>query len=419
MNNYINVSYINKQYNILYYVNSGGFGIVYALSNNNKFPILILKLFYEKFYNRVLINKLIDSNCYKQLCKYNIIIPILDIVNYPSQIYGSTTYLKNYKQNISLSKYDILFNNHLYFYEIGGICQIYELFNLFRLNKYKNYNLIINCIKIIVNKCDLMVSKANVIHRDLHLKNIMFKNKYTLYLFDIYNKYNKNKDLHNLKILKNYIFKNKNIDKTKEDKNLIKKYNITTYTPIDNDIDVFFIDIDYILDINDIIKCFDKYNKNNKDVQEIIKLILSIVIHSDKIKVLYTIIINDIFTHLSVLKDNTQYNNLKYIYDYTIKLYKNVIDEIIEQSSILNNLHNITLSNNIIWYIIVYISNSSNIDIQKMIDTVFNYLYIKQYTKDDFEYSIIGNPVNIFNRCIYNGFEQKPYTKEEIKKIFI
>lgn len=405
----------NTNFNKLYVSNKGGSSIIIALSNNKDIPTILCKMFKYHKLEFVVFNN-IDKSTYDKLIKDNIISKLICIqtINTPN---NNFSYEYSYKNIKTYEK----FYNKLYYYEISGICTLKDIIDLWVLNNYKNPDFIIDLINIFMKKSDIFTSKYNLIHRDAHLNNFMFKNKYTLYLFDIFYKFRlsnpNSKDYKKyLKILKRYIFKNKTEEKY-NDETLIKKYNIDTFTPSDKNYDILFIDLDNTTNIvNNILKFTNKYNKKNKKIQDIITLLISILIYIDKIYFLRDLIIILSKNYSNYLIN--KYDNLYKVFNYCCKLYNNIVNDIINKSNILQNINNKIVILNLIWEISRYFIHGSHNNItQNIIDTVINYLYHNYY---DLQISNIDTFYDIYFYFIsIDNYDLIPYTDEEKKEIFV
>lgn len=407
---FINFKCNKIDYNKLYICNTGGNSIIIALSNNKDIPTILCKMYKINKLKFVVFNN-INEDTYNSLIKDNLISKTVCIqtINTPNNKFDFT-YTYNY-----LKSNDIFYNK-LYYYEISGICTLNNIFELWKLIDFKYYDFIINLIDLFINKSTLLTTKHDLIHRDSHLNNIMFKNNYTLYLFDIFYKFkhtnpNKNEYKEYLKILKKLIFKNKE-DKEHTDLILIKKYNITTFTPINKSYDILFIDLDNITSITNILKFTNKYNKNNKKVQNIITLIVSVLIYIDKLYFLKSTI-----TLLTSFEKNNlnPHQNLFKIINYINTLYINIIDDIINKSIILQNIKNKQVITNLIWDINKYFIKSRHNNLtQDIFDTLFNFLYKEYYLNND--YDIILSFNTSLSVCDYLPI---PYSSKEEKEVFI
>lgn len=398
----------NIEYKVLYTISIGGTGIVLALSSkDNIYPELVCKLYLNKDLKHLTFYDIKNDKSYKLLYKNNII----------AQVLGTQQLNNNFSYNYVYDgkKRHSIFKSKIFYYEIGGICTFGELLNLCIYNDFKYYKQVIDIFNIIMKKNEFLIEKLNIIHGDFYHGNVMIKNKYTLYLFNVFNKFNQTKDKKYLNILFNYIFENKNLNKNLNDKTLIKKYNIKTFTPIETDLDINFIDLDFMKNINKFMKFFDKYNKANKDILNIIKLITIILINTDKLKFLF--ILNNYF--ISYFQDKGKPNetciiNFNYIKLYVLDYYKKIIHNIINNSVILQQTNNLTLNINIIWSI----SNFLNMKPQteQNFDKIINFLYKKQY--NDLQYILLLSNLFIEHNII-NNYISIPYTDKEIKEIFI
>ena len=397
----------NTEYRPLYTVNKGTVGVVLALSKNI-YPELVCKLYKHKDNDNIMKNITLydvrNDKDYKILYENNIIAQVLGIQNIHHPF--SYKYYFNGKQQYGQ------FRDKIFYYEIGGICTLKELLDICVFDEFKHYEQINKMIDTILKKDEYMIEKTNIIHCDFYFNNVMIKNKYTLYLFDVYNKYNQTKDKKYIDILINYLFENNNLDENLSDEALIKKYNIKTFTPTKKDIDIVFIDFDYMKYIDKIMKLFDKYNKNNEDIQNIIKLIGAILINADKLKFLF-LLINQLIL-ISYNLDINIINNINKIKSHAMEIFERTINDIINKSEILQKINNISISTNLIWIICNYINNQPQN--QQNFDKIVNYLYKKEYINDNLQFLIFKNNDIIDKNRLYN-YVSIPYTEDEIKEI--
>ena len=401
----MSIKFINNniEYKNLYTVNIGTVGVVLALSKNI-YPELVCKLYKNKDRDNITLYDVRNDKDYKILYENNIIAQVLGIQNIHHPF--SYKYYFNGKQQYGQ------FKDKIFYYEIGGICTFKELLDLCVFDEFKHYDEINKIIDIILKKNEYMLEKTNIIHCDFYYNNVMIKNKYTLYLFDIFNKYNQSKDNKYIDILINYIFENKNLDENLSDEALIKKYNIKTFTLTKKDLDIIFIDFDYMKYTNKIMNLFDKYNKENKDIQNIIKLITAILINTDKLKFLFLLI--NYLIMLSNSLDIKIISNISKVKEHVLNNFKKIINNIINKSEILQSINNETINIKLIWLICNFINNQPQTE--DNFDKIINYLYKKEYINDDLQYLIFMNNDNILKNRLYN-YVPIPYTENELKEI--
>ena len=348
------------EYKILYKINEGSYGITYALTtkkNSTKYPILICK-----FYKNISNNTKTNIKLYNKLTKYNFI----------PKLYGIQTLSDKFEYDNNI------YDKYIYYYEIGGICTLGEYISLLNLNNFSLFG--INNLKKYINEIINNITelnKNNIIHQDLNKYNIMIKNNYTNYLFDLCNKleneYNNNKRKEILKEINKYLFTNKNLNKNLLDNDNNKKKLIS------------FIDFDKAIYLNETFnKYIKKYNLKNKTIKNELLLIYNIWKNNDIIKILY---------NLMDTLHSYQYNKyIKLILSNIENKYENILNNIIKNNEILNKLDKI-ISYNIINNIHNIIVNITN---QNSFNKLFNYIHYKEYLKDkDYlyypDYHIIEN----------------------------
>lgn len=82
--------------------------------------------------------------------------------------------------------------------------------------------------------------------------------------------------------------------------------------------------------IDKIMKLFDKYNKENKDIQNIIKLIGAILINADKLKFLFLLI-----NQLIIISNGLDFKiieNINKIKNHVMNIFERTINDIINKS---------------------------------------------------------------------------------------
>ena len=250
----------------------------------------------------------------------------------------------------------------------------------------------------------------------------MLKTQHTIYLSNIFLKYQQSeikseKQKKYLNILINGIFNNE-IKENKSDKELIEKYNITTYTPIYNKYDIIFIDIDDVKNINQILKCFDKYNKENENVKKIIKFITVILINIDKIT-----FISDSIYHLLTFINKYNMTHINDIKTFLINEHYKIMNDIINKSTLFKNVKIKQIIYGLIYSIYWSIRNYENKnDYQPLIDKIVNYVYFKIINIDniidnDIDYFMILNNEHIYTiNDKYSNINYKKYKKKELLK---
>lgn len=348
----------------LFIVNEGVYGLTIALTikeNPTKYPLLVCKIF--KSYKKDYIT--LTNTTYKLLQKYNI----------TPQLLGIQTLQNNFsfecKYNDQQSKL-CEFDKNIYYYEIAGIMTLTQyLIYLFEL-KYDNIDYLIKYIDTIVNNIT-NINNDGYIHCDLYTDNIMIKNNHTYYLFYAYNTVYTTKDIKQKRQLFKYIdyYLFNDINDILSDEHLNnKKLNIK----LNNNI-ISIIDWDLIININSFFnKKIKKYNVNNNKVKKILSLIYSVYCKYDLI-MFYLYVLDIIIYH----KKNLSNNNINKILKYTENKFLLLIDDIIKRNNILQKLNNKQLC----YHIIINIYYSFiNRKLKKSFDSIFNYLYTKQYLKE-------------------------------------
>ncbi len=385
----------------LFIIDEGAYGLTIALTtkeNSTKYPLLICKIF--KIYKLKSIT-LTNSN-YKLLQKFNVVPQLLGIQILENNF---TFECKNNNQtNNNICEFD----KHIYYYELGGIMTLYfYLFYLFEL-RYENIHYlklyIDNVIENIIN-----INKLGIIHGDLNLNNIMIKNNHTFYLSYAYHEYyytnTKQKNIF-ISHLDKYLFSN--ISDILDDTHLINKsLNIKLHDNI-----ISIIDWDLMININNYFKSkIKKYNINNNNVKQILSLIYLVYTKYD----LITFYI-DILSQLIIIKNKLTNKNINYIYKYIENKFNELIVDIISNNKILQNINNKQLSYHII--INIYYSYYIKRLTKHTFNSIFNYLYTKQYLKDnDYIYSNLSFKYNnILDICKYNKIKLLDKYKKNVYK---
>ncbi len=363
----------NIELEILYLIWEGKCGITLALTTKNNptnYPLLICKFFRNSQYCSNPKNKI-----YNELTKYNI----------TPKLIGIQKTQDNFKYeyiNIDGLKVKEIFKNNIYYYEIGGICNLSQYLLLLKENKYNNIEYLKNYVNIIINNITNININSNILHHDLICDNIMIKNKYTLYLFNIFNLYLKEKnDIKKKKLLKElnkYLFNTTNLNKKLTDDNLLKDNELykSKIITMNNKHNISFIDFDFAININDTFKSLiNKYNLNNNMVKYSIQLIYNIWFKCDLLNVLFELIEK---IHIDYSFNNFS-NNITDILRYIENKYKSIITDIINNTFLLKNINNNIIAYNVINNVLTMIYNINN----KSFDNLFKYIYTNQYLKDN------------------------------------
>lgn len=360
-----------EEFQKLKIIAEGGMGLTLGLTfknNPTNYPLLICKLYknYPEWIDKNLKN-------YSILYKNGISPKLLGI-----QITDSKY---NYYCGIHISKkYNkCTFDNHIYYYEIAGICTLHQFIKLSSLVNFNNYNIIKKYIDIVIDKSLILSTKLNIIHPDLHSSNIMIYNKNSLYLFNkliIYDKLFKNKKLNKkqmdyfTKLITNFLL-NKNTIKGNTNKDLSKSTNKIKLS-YDNKMDIKIIDCDRVRNINEIIKTFaSKYDNNDKEVNDIFELIYFSLMYLNILKFLI-----DIIQFLNRLYKKNNNIHLKHLIDYCNKLLIKYNTEMFSKSKIYKQNKDYNLNFTIFNCILHGIFFAQN---QEQFDILYNYLKNKQY----------------------------------------
>ena len=358
------------EFKILYTTGEGLCGITLALTTKNNptnYPLLICKLF-----KSIQLCEKPNDNIYNKVQNYNI----------TSKLIGIQKLTDKFKyEYIDLEGFKVkgIFENYIYYYEIGGFCNLTQYLSILREFKYENIDYLKKYINDILKSIKKLNYETGILHHDLRTDNIMIKNSYSYYLFNLYNLYlkEKNEDTKKklLKELNKYIF-DKGSYKKILDETILKNTDLFKSGLITiNNINVSIIDFDMAYDLNvNFKKYISKYNLNNKNVKDTLQLIYNVWINSDILQILY-----DLLERISFINCiETNNDNMKDILKYIEDLIENSINEIIS-NSILKELKNVQLS-----YIILnnILTMTHNIKSNKEFDILFNYVYTKQYLKD-------------------------------------
>jgi len=400
----------------LYIVGEGVGGLTIALTtknNSTKFPLLICKIIKEIDNNsKPFINK------YQELEKYDITPRLLGVQTLKKsfKFYG--------KNNIDKTN-ECTYRNYVYYFEIGGICTLTQYLSLLTEFKFENIDYLKLYYENIIKNITKINKELGLIHKDFHCSNIMIKNDYTIYLFDIFNKYDKIKNNKNkptekqeyLKILRKYLFDINGIKKELNDKNIIEHTELKNLIKTDknhytNKNIVSFIDWDFSIDINKkFTRYIDKYNVKNQDVKNIIQLLYNIIFNIDIKEFLF-----DLMIRLDDIKSIKRYNqNITILLESIENKYEEILKIIILNTELLKNIKNECIS----YYVINDITNMCYNINKTNFDYIFNYIYSKQYLKDksylyqdkywhsqnNFHYYIELNPIEL--------------TEKEKKKVYI
>lgn len=397
----------NIDLKILYVIGEGMCGITLALTtkqNSTTYPLLICKLF-----KNIQFCKNPNDTVYNELIKYNITPKLISIQHLSDNFKYEYLDFEGYKvKNI--------FKNIIYYYEIGGFCNLTQYISILQINKYDNIEYLKKYINDILNIIE-KINKIGIIHHDLKCDNIMIKNEYTYYLFNLYNLYNKEKNENNkiklLNEINKYMFTKNKLKISLSDNKLLKNNNLvkSNLISINNKYNISLIDFDFSFNINKEFKTYiNKYNLKNKNVKNILQLIYNVWMKCDVINVLFELM-EKIKIHSCFNKIN---NNINDILQFIEFKYKNVINEIINNTVILKELNNNYIAYNIINNILTMTYNINDETFYYM----FNYLYTKQYIKDnDYLYYNYEYCKNITNKYLYdNPIKLNEKDKKQIYK---
>ena len=395
-NNNLEIEINKDKYITTNIINSGISGTTLALKQkDNKYiySTLICKLYKKNNLNSKI---KIDKKIYEEIYKKDI----------SPKFIGTKKINKEIKINqfINNSSYD----NNIDIYEIGGFTTLLNYLMLSINLNLENYKDIINIIDITLNKIEILNKELNIIHRDLHLENIMIKNNYTIYLFNLLSLLNNENDKQKINKLNNIIHKillNKDKDFEKyQDKELLNN-GYKNIKLIDNklNIDINIIDYDFMINYKDIIKFTKKYNLKDKKIKDVIELIMIMFYYNDKLFFIISFIetLNNYKKNLNKTKKGEE--NFNIINKYLIKKYNEIINNI----SKINYLKNIKDEFLIRYLIDIFLGilrhyNNYNNELyninQKIFDNIFNFIYNKEYLKDEnkifSQYLIINNLFN-------------------------
>ena len=383
----------NIEFKILYIIGEGLCGITLALTTKQKptkYPLLICKL----FRNSSLCNNP-NQEIYNKIQKFNFTPKLIGIQNL------SDNFKYSYLDLEGLKRKDI-FKNIIYYYEIGGICNLTQYLYILQNTNYNNIEYLKKYINDILNII-IKINKTGILHHDLRCDNIMIKNEYTYYLFNLFNLYNKETNEDNkaklLKEISKYLFNQDKLKSSLSDINLLKnngliKLDLITINNINN---ISLIDFDFSINLNyDFKKYIQNYDLKNKDNKNILQLIYNIWVNCDIINILYEIMEKiNIHNCFHQINENS-INILKFVENK----YKKIIERIINNSSILKELNNEYKAYHIINNVLTMLYNINN----ETFNSMFNYLYTKQYLKDnDYLYYNSDYCKNIANKYLYDN----------------
>lgn len=358
------------EFKILYTTGEGLCGLTLALTTKNNptnYPLLICKLF-----KSIQMCEKPNDNIYNKVQNYNITSKLIGIQKLTDKFKYQYTDLEGFKVKG-------IFENYIYYYEIGGFCNLTQYLDILREFKYENIYYLKKYINDVLKSIKNLNYETGILHHDLRTDNIMIKNSYSYYLFNLYNLYlkEKNEDTKKklLKEINKYIF-DKGSYKKILDETILKNNGLFKSGLISiNNVNVSIIDFDMAYDLNvNFKKYISKYNLNNKNVKDTLQLIYNVWINSDILQILY-----DLLERISFINCiETNNDNMKEILKYIEDLIEKTINEIISNTS-LKELKNVQLS-----YIILnnILTMTHNIKSNKEFDILFNYVYTKQYLKD-------------------------------------
>ena len=358
------------EFKILYTTGEGLCGLTLALTTKNNptnYPLLICKLF-----KSIQLCEKPNDNIYNKVQNYNITSKLIGIQKLTDKFKYEYTDLEGFKVKG-------VFENYIYYYEIGGFCNFTQYLSILREFKYENIDYLKKYINDILKSIKKLNYETGILHHDLRTDNIMIKNSYSYYLFNLYNLYLKEKNEGTkkklLKEINKYIF-DKGSYKKILDETILKNNGLFKSGLISiNNVNVSIIDFDMAYDLNvNFKKYISKYNLNNKNVKDTLQLIYNVWINSDILQILY-----DLLERISFINCiETNNDNMKDILKYIEDLIENSINEIIS-NSILKELKNVQLS-----YIILnnILTMTHNIKSNKEFDILFNYVFTKQFLKD-------------------------------------
>ena len=366
---------INKiEFISVLFINCGvsGCSILFK-SNNDKMTSIIGKI-YKK--NNYLSNKTtFDINKYDEITEKGLSPRFISRYNINNDYNFKTTLYNVIDENI--------YNNFIDLYEVGGFMTVLSYINFSNdFNKLNNYKDIIKIIDIIIKKLTVLNDDLFIIQRDSHLNNVLISNNYTVYLFNLYCYY---KDLiksnTNPEQLKKYekqliniLFKNKQLSKEFLDSNLNKDF-----IHLNKDIDCNLIDFDLMLDLKEIFNYTKKYIKmNDQKINDILYFILYVFKEADKLFVL-----DDFYYSMNEINNK----NIEQIKNHIISTKKKIIDGILKNCKFTQkyNFNQIMYLIDII-HGFIYSTNEKHIINQNSFDNLFNFIYNKEFLKDNVKY---------------------------------
>lgn len=366
---------INKiEFISVLFINCGvsGCSILFK-SNNDKMTSIIGKI-YKK--NNYLSNKTtFDINKYDEITEKGLSPRFISRYNINNDYNFKTTLYNVIDENI--------YNNFIDLYEVGGFMTVLSYINFSNdFNKLNNYKDIIKIIDIIIKKLTVLNDDLFIIQRDSHLNNVLISNNYTVYLFNLYCYY---KDLiksnTNPEQLKKYekqliniLFKNKQLSKEFLDSNLNKDF-----IHLNKDIDCNLIDFDLMLDLKEIFNYTKKYLKmNDQKINDILYFILYVFKEADKLFVL-----DDFYYSMNEINNK----NIEQIKNHIISTKKKIIDGILKNCKFTQkyNFNQIMYLIDII-HGFIYSTNEKHIINQNSFDNLFNFIYNKEFLKDNVKY---------------------------------
>lgn len=382
-----------EELKILTVIGEGYRGLTLGLTYKNnptEYPLFICKIYkdYQDWIDDHLKN-------YTKMDNFNIAPKLLGVQVAEDNFYNIC--------HINGKKETCIFDKHIYYYEIGGICTLNDYLNLSTMINFENYKLVIKYIDIIVKKVLLLSTKFNIIHTDLTTNNVMIKNNYTIYLFDKFIQYNKiknNKEFQDkakdfIKIINNYLL-NVNTNKNHSNCALIKNTDKVKLT-CDEKEDILIIDWDGLNFIDELIKKYvSNYNKNIKDVNDIFEAIYYTVCYTDILKVLYScmITLNDIIGKYQIN------NNIIKVIKYVEDLYKKYVNELYEKSKLYKSIKDEHMRYHLF---MIILKGFSAVRTQEEFDKLFKYIKSKKYEESyNYMYNDVKYVRNIIGSVIKN-----------------
>jgi len=366
---------INKiEFISILFINCGvsGCSILFK-SNNDKMTSIIGKI-YKK--NNYLSNQIsFDINKYDEITEKGLSPRFISRYNINNDYNFKTTLYNVIDENV--------YNNFIDLYEVGGFMTILNYINFSNnFNKLNNYNEIIKIIDITINKLTILNNDLFIVQRDSHLNNVLISNNYTIYLFNLYCYY---KDLiksnTNPEQLKKYekqliniLFKNKQLSKEFLDSNLNKDF-----IHLNKDIDCNLIDFDLMIDLKETFNYTKKYIKmNDQKINDILYFILYVFKEADKL-----FILDDFYYSINEINNK----NTKQIKNHIISTKKKIIDGILKNCKFTQkyNFNQIMYLIDII-HGFIYSTNEKHIINQNSFDNLFNFIYNKEFLKDNVKY---------------------------------